>query len=55
MFPFLLYEKDAVRRSGLPREKIIPENPQIFRNPNIRNMFSYDMAQRTRSHFESYL
>ena len=36
---------DAVCRSGLSCEKRIPENPQIFRNSNIKIMFPLNMAR----------
>ena len=34
-------------------EKATPEDPQIFRSCNIKNIFPLMMAQRTRSHFKS--
>ena len=36
---------DAVCRSGLSCEKRIPENPQIFRNSNIKNNVSAEYGQ----------
>ena len=44
---------DAVCRSGLACEKI-PENPQIFRNSNIKIMFPLNMARVQRRPFEMY-
>ncbi len=43
---------DAVCRSGLSCEKRIPENPQIFRNSNIKIMFPLNMARVQRRPFK---
>ena len=45
---------DAVCRSGLACKKRIPENPQIFRNSNIKIMFLLNMARVQRRPFETY-
>ena len=55
---FWLNRKEAealdkkVRRSGLSREKRIPEDPQIFRNSNIKIMFPLNMARVQRRPFK---
>ena len=43
-----------VCRSGLACKKRIPENPQVFRNSNIKIMFPLNMARVQRRPFETY-
>ena len=40
--------------AALPVKKRIPENPQIFRNSNIKIMFPLNMARVQRRPFETY-
>ena len=40
--------------AALPVKKRIPENPQIFRNSNIKIMFPLNMARVQRRSFETY-
>ena len=40
--------------AALPVKKRIPENPQIFRNSNIKIMFLLNMARVQRRPFETY-
>lgn len=40
--------------AALPVKKSIPENPQIFRNANIKIMFPLNMARVQRRPFETY-
>ena len=40
--------------AALPVKKRIPENPQIFRNTNIKIMFPLNMARVQRRPFETY-
>ena len=54
LFPQEAKTADAVCRSGLACEKRIPENPQIFRNSNIKIMFPLNMARVQRRPFETY-
>jgi len=53
LFPQEAKTADAVCRSGLACKKI-PENPQIFRNSNIKIMFPLNMARVQRRPFETY-
>ena len=52
LFPQEAKTADAVCRSGLSCEKRIPENPQIFRNSNIKIMFPLNMARVQRRPFK---
>jgi hypothetical protein len=54
LFPQEAKTADAVCRSGLACKKRIPENPQIFRNSNIKIMFPLNMARVQRRPFETY-
>ena len=40
--------------AALPVKKRIPENPQIFRNSNIKIMYPLNMARVQRRPFETY-
>ena len=52
LFPQEAKTADAVCRGGLSCEKRIPENPQIFRNSNIKIMFPLNMARVQRRPFK---
>jgi hypothetical protein len=52
LFPQEAKTADAVCRSGLSCEKRIPENPQIFRNSNIKIIFPLNMARVQRRPFK---